>query len=181
MANMEYLKKIYALAVGGFGGEQENAKIILDKLLKKYSMSIEQLQEECDEEKNIKIDVKTPTKYEGKILSQVVYKVINEKGHCYDLYRKGKKIPKVVRVHCTAREEIEIRFLYDFYRMLWFEEVEFFLEAFIQKHELFGTNFDENGEQVFDTISEEEYIRLRSAMNALRNKSPLLQIEEGKQ
>ena len=178
MKNIEFLKKVYALAMQGVGGEQENAKMILDKLLKKYSMSIEQLQEEFDDEKIIDVDIKTPTADEAKILVQIAYKVTNSSDNCYDIYRCGKRVKKVVRVKCTPKQEIELRFLYDFYRSLWFEERKFLLRAFVQKHALFGHEMDEEGNERTDFLSAEEYNRLQSAMKAFQDKSPLLQIEE---
>lgn len=37
----ERLKKLYALALRGVGGEKEQAQAILDKLLKKYAMTLD--------------------------------------------------------------------------------------------------------------------------------------------
>ena len=39
----ERLKKLYALALRGVGGEKEQAQAILDKLLKKYAMTLDDL------------------------------------------------------------------------------------------------------------------------------------------
>ena len=172
----EYLQKIYQLAKSGVGGEKENAQKILDELLKKYSMEIEEI-EELDEE-IINADIKTPTKVEEKILIQVVYKVTNSTEEIYEIHRGGKLVSKVTRVKCTRKQEIEIRFLYDFYRRLWFEEQEFLLSAFIQKHKIFGKRLDENGNEKVNYISEDEMNRLRRAMGAFKDESPLLQIEE---
>ncbi len=46
----ERLKKLYALAMRGVGGEKETAQAILDKLLKKYAMTIDDLDEEVIQE-----------------------------------------------------------------------------------------------------------------------------------
>ena len=42
----ERLKKLYALALRGVGGEKEQAQAILDKLLKKYAMTLDDLDDE---------------------------------------------------------------------------------------------------------------------------------------
>lgn len=46
----ERLKKLYALALRGVGGEKEQAQAILDKLLKKYAMTLDDLDDEVIQE-----------------------------------------------------------------------------------------------------------------------------------
>jgi hypothetical protein len=43
----ERLKKLYALALRGVGGEKEQAQAILDKLLKKYAITLAVLAYAC--------------------------------------------------------------------------------------------------------------------------------------
>lgn len=42
----ERLKKIYNLSLKGVGGEREQAQAILDKLLKKYELSLDDIDDE---------------------------------------------------------------------------------------------------------------------------------------
>ncbi len=71
----ERLKKLYALAMRGVGGEKETAQAILDKLLKKYAMTIDDLDEEVIQE----YELEYHGKEQDRILMQTVYKVTDEK------------------------------------------------------------------------------------------------------
>lgn len=46
----ERLQKLYALAMRGVGGEKEQARALLEKLAKKYAISMEDLDEEAVKE-----------------------------------------------------------------------------------------------------------------------------------
>ncbi len=65
----ERLKKLYALAMRGVGGEKETAQAILEKLLKKYAVSLDELDEDIISEYQLE--------YHGKeqesLLKQTVY------------------------------------------------------------------------------------------------------------
>lgn len=67
----ERLKKIYNLSLKGVGGEREQAQAILDKLLKKYELSLDDI----DDEDTASYDYEL--KYHGeeqlRILHQTIY------------------------------------------------------------------------------------------------------------
>lgn len=65
------LKKVRALAEHGVGGEAENAEKLLARMMKKYGIS----EEELDEETRVRHDFTYHGGEEKKILRQVVYKV----------------------------------------------------------------------------------------------------------
>lgn len=62
----ERLKKLYALALRGVGGEKEQAQAILDKLLKKYAMTLDDLDDEVIQE----YDLEYHGKEQDRILMQ---------------------------------------------------------------------------------------------------------------
>lgn len=64
------LKKVRALAEHGVGGEAENAEKLLARMMKKYGIS----EEELDEETRVRHDFTYHGGEEKKILRQVVYR-----------------------------------------------------------------------------------------------------------
>lgn len=105
------LKKIRALAERGVGGEADNAEEILRRLMEKYGVS----EDELDEEERRRHDFEYHGKEQEKLLRQVVYKVTG--GYAYNLvYRaSGRKVKTRLGADCTAAEKVEIEFLFDFY------------------------------------------------------------------
>lgn len=82
------LKKVRALAEHGVGGEAENAEKLLARMMKKYGIS----EEELDEETRLRHDFTYHGGEEKKILRQVVYKVTG--GYAYELVytASGRKL-----------------------------------------------------------------------------------------
>ena len=177
MSNIkERLKKLYELSIRGVGGEKEQAEAILKKLIKKYGVSTDELDEEIIKEYKIKYSGET----ERKILNQIVYKVTNETGNSFSyVYKKsGRDCRTILGVCCTEAQKIDIEFLFDFYKRLYKKELEAFLLAFIHKHNLFGKLKEgERGAQ----LSPEEEAKLYAMMRGLSDESPLLQIEGKKE
>lgn len=168
----ERLKKLYALAMRGVGGEKEQAQVILEKLLKKYAVSLDELDEDIINEYRLE--------YHGKeqesLLRQTVYKVTDNKEAFYGLRytASGRKCKTQLGVKCTAAQKAEIEFLFDFYTRVWEKEREALLQAFIQKHRIFGNLKDgEKGKE----LSTEELEKMYALMHGLSDETPLLQIE----
>lgn len=101
----ERLKKLYALAMRGVGGEKETAQAILDKLLKKYAMTIDDLDEEVIQE----YELEYHGKEQDRILMQTVYKVTDEKDTFNHLQytHSGRACRTRLRVRCTAAQKAE--------------------------------------------------------------------------
>lgn len=171
----ERLKKLYALAMRGVGGEKETAQAILEKLLKKYAVSLDEL----DEDNIRKYQLEYHGKEQERLLMQTVYKVTDDTTAFYPLCwtRSGRKCRTILGVKCTAAQKAEIEFLFDFYTRVWEKEREALLQAFIQKHRIFGNLKDgEKGKE----LSNEELEKMYALMRGLSNETPLLQIEGGK-
>lgn len=170
----ERLKKLYALALRGVGGEKVQAQAILDKLLKKYAMTLDDLDEEIIND----YDLEYHGKEQERILKQTVYKVTDDKNSFYHLLytESGKTCRTRLRVHCTAAQKVEIEFLFDFYKRVWEKEKEALLQAFFQKHRIFGNL--KQGEKAVE-LPLEELEKLSALMRGLSDEQPLKQIEGG--
>ena len=171
----ERLKKLYALAMRGVGGEKVQAQAILEKLLKKYAMTLADLDEEIINEYELE--------YHGReqemLLKQTIYKVTDDSRCFYNLVYtySRRRCRNRLGVRCTAAQKAEIEFLFSFYVRVWEKEKAAFLEAYIQKHSIFG-NLKE-GEKGRE-LTLEELEKLNALMKGLSDEQPLLQIEGGK-
>lgn len=159
------LKKIRALAERGVGGEADNAEEILRRLMEKYGVS----EDELDEEERRRHDFEYHGKEQEKLLRQVVYKVTG--GYAYNLvYRaSGRKVKTRLGADCTAAEKVEIESLFDFYTRLWERERDAFLSAFIQKHRIFTIRDDIEPQEV----SREELLKMQALMLGMSDESPV--------
>lgn len=159
------LKKIRALAERGVSGEADNAEEILRRLMEKYGVS----EDELDEEERRRHDFEYHGKEQEKLLRQVVYKVTG--GYAYNLvYRaSGRKVKTRLGADCTAAEKVEIEFLFDFYTRLWERERDAFLSAFIQKHRIFTIRDDIEPQEV----SREELLKMQALMLGMSDESPV--------
>lgn len=159
------LKKIRALAERGVGGEAENAEEILRRLMEKYGVS----EEELDEAERRRHDFEYHGKEQETLLRQVVYKVTG--GYAYNLvYRaSGRRVKTRLGADCTAAEKVEIEFLFDFYTRLWERERAAFLSAFIQKHRIFAIRDDIEPQEV----SREELLKMQALMLGMSDESPV--------
>lgn len=166
------LKKIRALAERGVGGEADNAEEILRRLMEKYGVS----EDELDEEERRRHDFEYHGKEQEKLLRQVVFKVTG--GYAYNLVYNatGRKVKTKLGADCTAAEKVEIEFLFDFYSRLWERERKAFLEAFIQKHRIFAIRDDIEPREV----SREEILKMQALMMGMSDESPVRAIEAGK-
>lgn len=159
------LKKIRALAERGVGGEADNAEEILRRLMEKYGVS----EDELDEEERRRHDFEYHGKEQEKLLRQVVYKVTG--GYAYNLVCRasGRKVKTRLGADCTAAEKVEIEFLFDFYTRLWERERDAFLSAFIQKHRIFTIRDDIEPQEV----SREELLKMQALMLGMSDESPV--------
>lgn len=159
------LKKIRALAERGVGGEADNAEEILRRLMEKYGVS----EDELDEEERRRHDFEYHGKEQEKLLRQVIFKVTG--GYAYNLVYNatGRKVKTRLGADCTAAEKVEIEFLFDFYTRLWERERAAFLSAFIQKHRIFSIRDDIEPQK----LSREELLKMQALMLGMSDESPV--------
>ena len=164
----ERLKKIRELALRDVpGGEKEAAQKLLDKLMKKYDISLS----EIENEKVTKHIFTYHGKEQLQLIIQVAYKVTGNSEPCIPMQytHSGRLCRTKVGVYCTSAQAVEIGYLYDFYVALWEREKDVFLDAYIQKHRIFGVPQDD----VQPTeVSDDERKKLRAFMSGLSDDTP---------
>lgn len=154
---MRRLKKVLALAERGIGGEKENAKTILTRLLAKYKLSLADIMNDNDEEVIIK--------------SYHFYKA-RDKKLLFQLYSKLKNVNVVtyfygdgtfVKFKLTKLEHVELREMFTYYKQLFNEELDIIVAAFIRRHQLWSNVPSENSDEEVERDHERE---MRIAMMA---------------
>ncbi len=164
---VEQIKKVKILAENGISGEKENAKNLLEKLLKKYKISLEELI--TDETKEYKF--KFTTEYERKILNQCVAKFAPTIKQ-YIRYKTSKGVFKknIIGIELTKMQFLDIKTSAKFYTALFAKELDLFFIAFISKHDIFRetTSNDEASES---TLTPEEAEAIRNMMSGLSDTS----------
>lgn len=153
----ETLKKMLRLSKEGIGGEKVNAKVMLDKLLRKYGISMAELLDMSQQREPFKFYYKS--RFELSMLGNIVQQFTDNE---VTQYRNiGKKGSRYVEIPLTHQEHIEIAEAYQYYRLLWHRELERFLQAFLMRHELTLESTDENP----PTVSHDEIMRIYDLIN----------------
>lgn len=138
--HIELARKLKALAERGIGGEKKTAEEMLNALLKKHKITIEEIEGEKLEDYYFNL------KSEQHDLWHQVVKRINLSIKCYGMFPK-KAIKELqlggnYMLKCTASEYIEIEAKFDFYTKLLKEEYDIFLTAFFNANDLLVDNPD---------------------------------------
>lgn len=131
MNKSDVLLKLKALSERGIGGEKENATILLEKMMKKYNISEEELQEE--ETRPVIIELRNKT--ELRLCAQILWAYFNNT----NLYKINKKRIKYY-TELTSSQEIEFRYLLSVYFENFYEEEESFLIAYVHQNNIFPKN-----------------------------------------
>lgn len=135
MKYIELAKKIKALADKGIGGEKTTAEKMLNDLLKKHNLTIEEIEGEILQEFYFMIN----DKHLWTLLYQII-KGVNVNIKCYGEIPKDKikefQLKGNYLVDCTVSEYVEIEAKYDFFSRLYKSELDTFLMAFIEANNL---------------------------------------------
>jgi len=125
------LRKLQALAERGVGGEKINAQRMLEKLLARHGLTLEDLADERRETRWFP----APTKFDVRLAAQILAKVCNTNDP--GVY-SSKSRPKQVGVDVTPAEAIEFELHYDTLRRALSEHFKDAFSAFIQANRLFS-------------------------------------------
>lgn len=125
----EKLKKLYELSKRGVGGESVNAEVMLEKLLKKYGLTIESL---LDSEKRQYI-FKVKSLTERQILFSVVTKTLQNRSIKYSSNKRNTTI----YLDLTPSDYAEIKIQFDAYTRALRKYMEQSQSAFIHANDLF--------------------------------------------
>lgn len=162
-------QKLKALAEKADGNEQALAQQKLNDLLNKYNLAESDLEDTVDYH-----EFKYKKSWEELLIRQIGYKVLN-RTEAYHTKPSGRKLQEVI-FRCTDSQALEIEYLYSFYKALFEKDLDSFLHAFIQKHQLFGTVDDDTVEH--NVLSAEEVERQRAFVRGMTNESPNKAIEK---
>lgn len=159
---MELMKKLQALAERGERGEREAARRQLERLMEKYNVDEAGLSDDT-----IRFHWYTfKTKEEKKLLFQVFYKVAPKRETFRKTAGKGRNTQSGIK--CTDAEALQIEIEYEFYKELFHEELDLFLSAFIQKHEIFDMS---PGHKVDPIKDMEKHFRMGLMADAMQNRT----------
>ncbi len=154
---IEKLKKIKALADKGFKGEAVAAKNMLDEMLKKYGLSLEDLQFDRTEERRFKFR-SVP---ERKVMLHVALKMFGRNSpqfKSFGIYTHYKECA----IELNDIDFVDYSNMCDFYITQLRKEVRKFQKtvaaAFVNKHNLFDDSDDDNEESPKDKKIDWEHI-----------------------
>ena len=171
---LELLQKIKALADRGENGERDTAQATLDRLMTQYGITQDQLNEETRKREWFRYK----NDYDKRLLAQIIYTVTGElaKAGCGAV--SGRK-RKLLGIDCTTAERIEIGYLYDFYKTKLDSEIQIFINAFVNKNNIFPPK--EKSRQDIEPINEdlEQYEKMLAMMNGIDMHTPRKALENG--
>ena len=136
------LRKIMELANRGVDGERSTARTMLERLLKEYELTVEDLT--TDEIRKYKISYYAA--YEKKLLFQILFHVTQRKTLEYWTAGKGNTW---ITVELTPIQYHTVMDYWKTYRKPLRDQINTYIEnlfqAYIEKHNLFGPGADEPG------------------------------------
>jgi hypothetical protein len=127
------LKKLKALAERGIGGEAENAQNLFDRLLKKYGLTVEDIEGESTQFYAFKAGG-----VNAMLLMQII-KRVNYDLKIYDIPPEKVKALNLggnIATECTVAEYIEIEQMFKAYKNLYKKENAIFYSAFLTANDL---------------------------------------------
>lgn len=155
------LQKLLALAERGVDGEKVTAQRMLQKLLNKHSLTIEDLLDDQVGDHEFKFK----SADERTLLTQTVFKVLNK-----PTIRAGM-IGKSLWVKCTQIQAVEISTHWEIYRREYKKQTRALLSAFIHTNQMYPDVTESDSAPVQMTPEQMEHIRatrnLMSSMNAV--------------
>lgn len=141
------LRKLQALAERGVGGEKANAQRMLEKLLARHGLTVDDL---ADERREIRW-FPAPTMFERRLAFQILAKVCNTDDP--PAYR-SKERPKQVGIKVNPSEAIEFELHYETLRKAMEEHFQDAFCAFVQANRLFSNL---PGEEPESLVSERDF------------------------
>ena len=152
--------------------ESKSAEDKLRRIMEKYDIS----EDELDEDKINSYTLYYHNIYEEKLLHQIIYKQFSDRANEI-MYIERNHIGKRTKLflHCTYKEYIEVNIQYEFYKELFYEDLDIFLTGFIYKHNIFPPDV-----KTIDSIDEDEKCKIMRAFmmaKGMSDKSYIQRIE----
>lgn len=165
--HIDLAKKLKALSEKGVGGEKINAEKMLNDLMKKHNLTIEDIEGENKFDYFLKLK-----KEEEKLFNQIVKRVNTEIPLYGEFPAKDIKAFKLkgnFLIKCTASEYVEIESMFIVYNRLYKDELNIFYRAFCTANDLLVTSKD--ARSVKDMTDDEYNDWLRATAMASKIKS----------
>ena len=152
----ELLLKLQELAKRGVNGEKENADKLLKKLMKKYNIS----EDEINDEEINEVELELKDDIEVRLACQILFSFFDNA----PLYKKWKKRVKYY-TKLTKPQEIEFRYMFSVYLENFRKQELIFYRAFINKNRIFPKEIlNKKGRNPYDISPEERAEILKSQM-----------------
>ena len=170
--------KLQALAERGEEGEARNAKRLLDQMLAKYGVTLEDIVGAQDEVSGYIFNVKE-NGFGLTLFFQCYFKVTGDKQMRYRKHRR------YISVELTKLQYVELKSLYDWHYKQLSNEIKRmqkdFSEAYIQKHKIFRKREDEGDSDDKELTREdiERLLRILKYMDSVEDTSYYKQIGNG--
>lgn len=132
-------KKLLALAKGGVNGEAENAQMLLNNMLKKYNITIEDIDTEIVRECRYDILPK-----HQDLFFAICWEVIpNWTGSykCHPHAKKNSDYSRYIYLNLTIAQEIELTSKFDFYVRDYDRQYAEFLEYIRMRKQMFAKSY----------------------------------------
>lgn len=159
------LLKLLELAERGVDGEKENAAMLLDKMLKKHGLTIEDINSELP---SLKYYYYTSI-VSKKIINQIIYTVTGSAKVYAD------KRNKCIYSEVTDYQHVQILEMVDFHLENYKEEreklLDTFTSAYVHKHNLFPVNSDEKEEHEYTDADRQKALQILNLMRNLSDKT----------
>ncbi len=150
---IDLAKKLKALSDKGIDGEKDTALTMLKRLMGKYNLTMDMIEENLAKEYEFYIEYAN-----YKFWRQVVASVIGSSDVSYRPSELKKK-KRHYFVLCTPAEAIEIQAKFDFYFKAWQTDLDIYYQAFVQKNHLY-TKPDKQREKEEKELTDEEFKKL---------------------
>lgn len=148
----ELAKKLQALAVGGVGGERENAAAMLGKLCRKHGIDLDALFQPAPKERKFAFESEEHMRFLFQCVASVSADV---KAVC-----STGPLGSFLLATLSDAEFVEAESKAAFFWPIWLREKESFYTAFVQKHRLGKAG-------VYRDASAEERAELRRKMESM--------------
>ncbi|MGJ8677208.1 MAG: hypothetical protein ACSHX0_06805 [Akkermansiaceae bacterium] len=155
------LKKLLSLARHGTRGEAVNAGEMLEGLMLKHNITLEEIEGEKIEEVWFRYK---SIKFHSGLMNQILYKV----GNGRDSF-KGRYHPNQFLMEVTAAERMEVEMSYEIYSKALDDEMSLTYDAFIQAQGIFPESPADESTQ--KPLSLKELVRLETAMSRIEKVS----------
>lgn len=161
---LEKARKVQALAQdpGATEGERSAALSALRRLLERAGMSELDLK---DAERTV-VYFSYRNASEKTLLCQVVYLVCGSAQSYWVQKRGSKTLSKIAGYSLTALEAVDVRAGFEFYRKAWADHLEVQMDAFVQKHGIFGPSRGES-----EALDMKRLARVLAAMRGVSGES----------